>query len=180
VKPTKLDSPMEFIGPVDEALLLTLAVLQRNATTDEIAEFERRYVADDGFRDNVGPLVELWLAPFDLRDVVAEAQGKPVAERKRAGVPLAIPAVDALPARSRYGALPTEDGPRRASSLKDLLYVVVVLLAAILIGWGAVVGYQVYLYDPPRTDGVIETRKVPPDTLRPPQGSKETVRKKAA
>lgn len=187
MKPTKLDSPVEFIGPVDEDLLLTLAVLQHNARTHEVAEFERRYVVEDAFRRSVGPLVALWLAPFDLRDVVAEAQGAPVAARRSAGVPLAFPGVDALPARPQYGAPPVAQQPRRFSTLKDLGILVLVLIAAAGFAWIAAVGYQVYLYQPPKSDGVIEVQKVSPDTLTVPKapagstkGNMGAVRKKAA
>jgi hypothetical protein len=170
MKPTKVASPLEFIGPVDEDLLLAVAVLQQNATAEELSEFERRYVDDEAFNEKVGPLVELWLSPIDLREIVAEVRGEaPAAAAPRAeaaGVPMPIPPLDASPAsaeQSAYTRPPESKAMSAFRAAKDLVVVGGGLAAAASLILFVIVGYQAIQFTrDDKPDGVIAVTKVAP------------------
>lgn len=61
---------------LDSDLVLLTAFLDRSATPDEQAEFERRYVEDDAFYEKVEPVLGAWTAPVHWRGIVEEIDAK--------------------------------------------------------------------------------------------------------
>ena len=87
------------IEPIDDDLALTADYLMREATPEQVAEFERRFVEDGEFYDKVAPAVKAWTLPVTFGEIM-ERVPEPAPQHAlptTAPVVLAVPATTVIP-----------------------------------------------------------------------------------
>lgn len=146
--------------PVADAdIELMLDVLTDEATPEQEAEFDRRYVHDDAFHMVAAHVVAIWCAPVDWAQVAADARAE-----MRAG------------ARGRRGRGGHDAGEPGTGRFVATLFgmgagtLAVAILLTMFVGYGGIMAVNSWLFKPD-TSMIVGTRPVhqPPGSVaRPP------------
>lgn len=131
---------VDDISPVHPDLALAVAYLAREATPEQKAEFEHRFVEDDAFFEYVAPIMKVWTMPMSFRERAAPtAATPPSAAEQPAAVATPVVTVASVPTVRPLNS----SGYRRGRRYLQMTVTALVGVAALLTIFTEIVRYKI-------------------------------------